>query len=227
MDRRYVLVSVLVSVLFICCNAFAQDEEEITLITYYPAPLGEYDELRVSGNTYLAVDSGGVGIGTDTPGAILDIVGDGEAILIPRKSTAGDPAAGIEGMIYYNSNSNKFRIYQNGSWQDMQSAAPGLPADTSKTIRGSVDRDGLILAGSGFSIQYSPVGQFRINFNTAFGSQPSIVATYRSKSPPGHTGPKAMINRPATTTYCDIVVVDHSGGVFYYGGFEFIAIGPE
>jgi len=226
MDRRYVLVSVLVSVLFFCCNAFAQDEEEITLTTYYPAPLGEYDELRVSGNAYLATDSGGVTIGASSaPAAILDIIGDGDAILIPRKSTAGDPA-GIEGMIYYNSNSDKFRIYQNGSWQDMQSAAPGLPADTSKTIRGSVDRDGNILAGTGFSIQYS-LGQFRIDFDTAFSSQPSIVATYRSKSPPGHTGPKAMIKSPATTTYCDIVVVDHSGGVFYYGGFEFIAIGPE
>ena len=58
--------------------------EEITLTTYYPAPYGEYEELRANkfavgstatmpttdgefttiGNTYLATDSGNVGIGT-------------------------------------------------------------------------------------------------------------------------------------------------------------------
>jgi len=204
---------------------YAADEtEEITLTTYYPAPYGEYDELLASGNAYLAINSGRVGIGTDTPDAILDIAGDGEVILIPRKSTSGDPA-GIEGMIYYNSDSDKFRIYENGSWRDMRAAASGSD-DTSKIVRGSVDRDGNILAGSGFSVLYS-LGQFTINFDTAFSSQPSVVATYRSKSPPGHTGPKALVNSPATTTSCHIMVTDYTGAVFYYGGIEFIAIGPE
>ncbi|MBC8473557.1 MAG: hypothetical protein H8D54_01955 [Candidatus Omnitrophica bacterium] len=61
--------------------------EEITLTTYYPAPYGEYEELRANkfavgstatmpttdgefttiGNTYLATDSGNVGIGTTSP----------------------------------------------------------------------------------------------------------------------------------------------------------------
>ncbi|MCW1309674.1 MAG: hypothetical protein QXP04_03180, partial [Candidatus Nanoarchaeia archaeon] len=62
--------------------------------------------------------SGGkVGIGTFSPQAKLDIYGDGETILLPRKTTYGDPS-GINGMIYYNQNIGKFRCYQNNSWID-------------------------------------------------------------------------------------------------------------
>jgi hypothetical protein len=65
------------------------------------------------------IPGGNVGIGTTTPAAKLDITGDGGTILIPRKSTAGDPAGGANGMIYYNSTTNKFRAYENGLWIDM------------------------------------------------------------------------------------------------------------
>ncbi len=67
-------------------------------------------------------NSGNVGIGTTNPQAKLDVVGDGAAIIVPRKSTAGDPA-GVNGMIYYNSNSNKFRVYENGAWKNLVGGA--------------------------------------------------------------------------------------------------------
>ncbi|MBI3083697.1 MAG: hypothetical protein HYY90_04980, partial [Candidatus Omnitrophica bacterium] len=35
--------------------------EEIALTTYYPSPRGVYQELRTTGNTYLATQSGNVG----------------------------------------------------------------------------------------------------------------------------------------------------------------------
>lgn len=65
------------------------------------------------------VNAVNVGIGTETPQAALDVTSDGGAILVPRKTTAGDPAAGINGMIYYNANAQQFRFYQNGGWQSL------------------------------------------------------------------------------------------------------------
>jgi hypothetical protein len=48
--------------------------EEVKVTTYYPSPAGDYNELRTSGNTYLATNSGSVGIGTLNPtNAVVDI----------------------------------------------------------------------------------------------------------------------------------------------------------
>jgi hypothetical protein len=47
--------------------------ESVTLTTYYPAPSGVYTQMIVTGNTYLARDSGDVGIGTANPVAPLDV----------------------------------------------------------------------------------------------------------------------------------------------------------
>jgi len=49
----------------------------------------------------------------------VNVMSDGAIMHLPRKSTAGDPAGGANGMIYYNSNSNKFRVYESGSWKDL------------------------------------------------------------------------------------------------------------
>lgn len=53
--------------------------ETITITTYYPAPYGAYNELTTTGNTYLARDSGKVGIGTGTTtlGSEKVRIGDG------------------------------------------------------------------------------------------------------------------------------------------------------
>lgn len=54
---------------------FAQ-QETLTITTYYPSPYGSYKELITSGNTYLATDSGNVGIGTNTPLEKLHVNGN-------------------------------------------------------------------------------------------------------------------------------------------------------
>lgn len=65
-----------------------------------------------------------VGIGTATPQGLLDVAGEGQAILVPRKSTAGDPV-GADGMIYYNIPAGKFRVFENGAWRDLIGAGGG------------------------------------------------------------------------------------------------------
>jgi hypothetical protein len=68
------------------------------------------------------VEAGGrVGIGTTAPatGAVLEINGLGtgaSSVLVPRDTTANRPAAGIDGMIRYNTSTEKFEGYQNGAW---------------------------------------------------------------------------------------------------------------
>ncbi len=48
---------------------------KVDLTTYYPAPYGEYQELKTTGDAYFATTSGNVGIGTTTPINTLEVVG--------------------------------------------------------------------------------------------------------------------------------------------------------
>jgi hypothetical protein len=67
------------SFLFLCWHPRPLDSETLTLTTYYPAPYGGYVSILTTGNTYLARDTGNVGIGTATPAVKLDINGNGWA----------------------------------------------------------------------------------------------------------------------------------------------------
>jgi hypothetical protein len=72
--------------------------------------------------------SGSVGIGTVTPGALLDVYSTGatnSSIIIPRDTSANRPT-GVNGMIRYNTNSSKFEAFQNGGWLDIVSTGGGV-----------------------------------------------------------------------------------------------------
>ncbi len=105
--------------------------ENVTLTTYYPAPSGVYTQMITTGNTWLARENGNVVIGTNNLAARLDVTGTVSAtrtILVGNLASDPLPADSSDGMLYYNTTSNKFRGRQAGAWTDWPTI--GCPAGT-------------------------------------------------------------------------------------------------
>ena len=79
------------------------------------------------GNIILAKNGGNVGIGTTSPSKLLDVNGDADVggtltmdkLILPVKTTTGDPASPVAGQIYVNTYDNKVRVYADGAWRDL------------------------------------------------------------------------------------------------------------
>ena len=70
-------------------------------------------------NSLVIVSGGNVGINTTSPdsSSALDIDGTHGALLVPRMTTtARNSLTAVNGMIIYNSTTNAFNFYENGSW---------------------------------------------------------------------------------------------------------------
>lgn len=133
-----VTLMVLLSVFVLLSLSFAED---LTITTYYPSPYGSYNQLNVAGNTYLAVTSGKVGIGTATPDGNLTIYttagGVNKLISIGYANANGSGAdisfAGIGSGLTYNQieagiNGNgymRFSNYYSGSLQEVMRLSGG------------------------------------------------------------------------------------------------------
>jgi hypothetical protein len=121
----------------------------------------------------LIVTSGNVGIGTNTPAAVFDVfsTGSSSAMVIPRDTAANRPS-GINGMVRYNTTSQKFEVYQ-GLWQDMLTPQASGADNLGNGIATTVVQ---ALAGTGSAPSYtfagdndtglSRVGDNRLAFST-------------------------------------------------------------
>ncbi len=66
---------------------------EYIITTYYPAPFGRYQEIETKGNTYLATESGNVGIGTKAPWWPLHVHNPNSAIIELTTDSTGSGAS--------------------------------------------------------------------------------------------------------------------------------------
>jgi hypothetical protein len=103
-------------------------------------PKNSFVNLLVSGN---------MGIGTTAPVVSLDLGNKTDALKLPAGTTAQQPATSSNGMIRYNSSSNKFEAYENGAWINMiggtassaTSVAAGAGSAATPSISFSADAD--------------------------------------------------------------------------------------
>ncbi len=117
---------------------------KVELTTYYPAPFGEYSELKATGktaaNTDTAFAAGGnagtglvvtnanqVGIGIAEPLGILDITSTTLPFYPPRVTTAQRNAIAAaslaEGAVVYNNTTNALEAYNGSAWVGATGAA--------------------------------------------------------------------------------------------------------
>lgn len=101
-----------------------------------------------------------------------------------------------------------------------------------RIIRGTINTDGSIAAGSGFSVSSPGDGQYTITFSAPFASPPSVVLSARGSAPPGDPVAWFAIANTETVSSSDFTVrtrYQQQGGTSNVvpGVFDFIAVGPR
>ncbi len=99
------------------------ESETLQITTYYPAPYGAYVSILTTRDTWLARDSGNVGIGTGSPAQKLDIFGGNARVNGEFISTLGGGAAqfraigGSYGFMIRNDGANTWFLLTGGGNQ--------------------------------------------------------------------------------------------------------------
>lgn len=99
-----------------------------------------------------------------------------------------------------------------------------------RIVRGIVDATSgtpAIVAGEGFTITDLGVGNYRINFTTAFGGVPSVALTAHKDSAAADRV-VAKLHRPGTVSasVAELITYRTDTGALLDASFHFIAVGP-
>jgi hypothetical protein len=111
---KYILTAMII--LSFSSIAKAQDTEEITLTTYYPAPYGDYEEITTDTMAVNRIAVGGVGMPTS----------DGLINLQVTDDTSFQPE-GVKGSIYFSKKDDELKIHDGTNWKSALGAS-GTPA---------------------------------------------------------------------------------------------------
>ncbi len=107
--------------------------------------------------------------------------------------------------------------------------APG-GVENLRIIRGTVNGDGTINQGSGFTVNNPSTGVFDINFTTAFSIKPTVVCSGMHPTDGANTDGviQCLVNHPnqITTTVARLIITD-GANVIRNSPYSFIAIGPR
>jgi hypothetical protein len=183
--------------------------------------------LSVDGDTLdVNPTSRRVGIGTSAPTGKLEVSASGEAALVvngrqefsgadarfslPRH--ASDPTADLaEGMVYFNTSTNKLRVYQSGAWSDVAPGSSGSGLPTGSIVFGETPNDsnllgaGLVRLPSADFTSDSKAPDARVDFSAVWTGTEMIVW--------GGYGPAAVFNtggryNPSTNTWLPVSTVN-------------------
>lgn len=102
----------------------------------------------------------GVGVGIEDPYncAILHINANNKGFLLPRM--AGDVGSAPEGMIYYNSGTNKIKIETDGAgtWQNISGASQAAASSGTGTVTGTLIGSGTVDASAKLEVKSTDKG---------------------------------------------------------------------
>lgn len=95
-----------------------------------------------------------------------------------------------------------------------------------RIIRSTVSENGVILAGSGFTVQHPDNATYVVAFNTPFAGRPSVTATTERDSDVIVRG-RTIITNGVTSSKVTFNIRNTETSEWVNSEFHFIAVGPR